>query len=49
VTSGTTANGQIVTDDQRRACIAGTSFRVEQIAMERVAYGLTADEIYVQH
>jgi uncharacterized protein (DUF433 family) len=49
VTSAITANGHIVIDDQGRACIAGTSFRVDQIAMEHVAYGWTAEEIFVQH
>jgi uncharacterized protein (DUF433 family) len=49
VSSAATANGHIVTDDQGRACIAGTSFRVDQIASEHIAYGWTAEEIYVQH
>lgn len=39
----------IVEDDQGRACIAGTSFRVDELAIEHVAYGWTAEEIYLQH
>ena len=42
-------NGHIVIDDQGRACIAGTAFRVDQLAIEHTAYGWTAEEIYLQH
>lgn len=39
----------IAFDDDGRACVAGTSFRVDQLALKHTAYGWTAEEIYVQH
>lgn len=47
--SSTMGPAHIVIDDQGRACVAGTSFRVDQLAIEHTAYGWTAEEIYVQH
>ncbi len=47
--SSTAATAHIVIDDQGRACVAGTPFRVEQLVIEHTAYGWTAEEIYVQH
>jgi len=47
--SSAAATAHIVIDDQGRACVDGTPFRVEQLAIEHTAYGWTAEEIYVQH
>lgn len=47
--SAAPSTSHIVIDDQGRACVAETSFRVDQLAVEHVAYGWTAEEIYVQH
>lgn len=39
----------ITFDDQGRACVAGTSYRVDQLVIEHVQHGWTAEEIYIQH
>ena len=44
-----TTNGYIVLDDRGRPCIAGTSYRVEMIVLDHIAWGFSPAEIRYQH
>ncbi|MBI3412426.1 MAG: DUF433 domain-containing protein [Planctomycetes bacterium] len=44
-----TTTKHIVLDEQGRAFIEGTRFKVKMIAMEKIAHGWSAEEIARQH